>query len=116
MSATLSRFLRDCTERYDAAKGKVATLFEAGAMDAARFDGEENRYFHPAVCVPAKICDERSECARLSLLGKILCSARTNDFAQIKIRLTLLCGCAGKLRQFRTVYSRLLFVRYCRLS
>ena len=66
MSATLSRFLRDCTGRYDAAKGKVATLFEAGAMDAARkadttmktgalnfemsaarFDGEENRYFHP---------------------------------------------------------------------
>lgn len=47
MSATLSRFLRDCTERYDAAKGKVATLFEAGAMGAARFDGEENRYFHP---------------------------------------------------------------------
>ena len=91
MSATLSRFLRDCTERYDAAKGKVATLFEMGAMSAARkadttvktgalnfemsaarFDGEENRYFHQAVCVPAKICDERSECARLSLLGKIL--------------------------------------------
>ena len=91
MSATLSRFLRDCTERYDATKGKVATLFEAGAMgaarkadttvktgalnfemSAARFDGEENRYFHQAVCVPAKICDERSECARLSLLGKIL--------------------------------------------
>lgn len=66
MSATLSRFLRDCTGRYDAAKGKVATLFEAGAMSAARkadttvktgalnfemsaarFDGEENRYFHP---------------------------------------------------------------------
>lgn len=72
MSATLSRFLRDCTERYDATKGKVATLFEAGAMGAARFDGEENRYFHQAVCVPAKICDKRSECARLSLLGKIL--------------------------------------------
>ena len=66
MSATLSRFLRDCTERYDATKGKVATLFEMGAMSAARkadttvktgalnfemsaarFDGEENRYFHP---------------------------------------------------------------------
>ena len=87
MSATLSRFLRDCTERYDAAKDKVATLFEAGAMDAARFDGEENRYFHQAVCVPAKSCDERIECARLSLLGKILCSARTNDFAQIKFGL-----------------------------
>lgn len=91
MSATLSRFLPDCTERYDAAKGKVATLFEAGAMgaarkadttvktgalnfemSAARLDGEENRYFHQAVCVPAKICDERIECARMSLLGKIL--------------------------------------------
>ena len=72
MSVTLSRFLPDCTERYDAAKCKVATLFEAGAMGAARFDGEENRYFHPAVCVPAKICDERIECARMSLLGKIL--------------------------------------------
>ena len=72
MSATLSRFLRDCAGRYDTAKGKVATLFEAGAMDTARFDGEENRYFHPAVCVPAKSCDERIECARLSLLGKIL--------------------------------------------
>ena len=47
MSATLSRFLRDCTGRYDAAKGKVATLFETDAMGAARFDGEENRYFHP---------------------------------------------------------------------
>ena len=68
-------------------KDKVATLFEAGAMDAARFDGEENRYFHQAVCVPAKSCDERIECARLSLLGKILCSARTNDFAQIKFGL-----------------------------
>ena len=84
MSATLSRFLRDCTERYDAAKGKVATLFarkadttvKTGAlnfeMSAARLDGEENRYFHPAVCVPAKICDERSEYAWMSLLGKIL--------------------------------------------
>lgn len=66
MSATLSRFLRDCAGRYDAAQGKVATLFEMGAMSAARkadttvktgalnfemsaarFDGEENRYFHP---------------------------------------------------------------------
>ena len=72
MSATLSRFLWDCTGRYDAAKGKVATLFEAGAMGAARFDGEENRYFHPAVCIPTKSCDECSEYARLSLLGKIL--------------------------------------------
>lgn len=91
MSATLSRFLRDCTERCDAVKDKVATLFEMGAMSAARkadttvktgalnfemsaarLDGEENRYFHQAVCVPAKICDERIECARMSLLGKIL--------------------------------------------
>ena len=91
MSATLSRFLRDCTERYDAVKDKVATLFEMGAMSAARkadttvktgalnfemsaarLDGEENRYFHQAVCVPAKSCDKRIECARLSLLGKIL--------------------------------------------
>ncbi|EEF13124.1 hypothetical protein CAMRE0001_3043 [Campylobacter rectus RM3267] len=39
MSATLSRFLRDCAGRYDAAQGKVATLFEMGAMSAARFDG-----------------------------------------------------------------------------
>ena len=116
MSATLSRFLPDCTERYDATKGKVATLFEMGAMSAARLDGEENRYFHQAVCVPAKICDERSEYARMSLLGKILCSARTNEFAQIKIRLTLLYVCASKLRQFRAAYSRLLFARRCRSS
>ena len=114
-------------------KDKVATLFEMGAMSAARkadttvktgalnfemsavrFDGEENRYFHPVR--PRKDLQRTRRGRAAELPGQNLCSARTNDFAQIKIRLTLLCGCAGKLRQFRMAYSRLLFARRCRSS
>ena len=134
MSATLSRFLRDCAERYDAVKDKVATLFEMGAMSAARkadttvktgalnfemsaarLDVEGNRYFHP---VRSRKDLRRTRRGRTDRpLGQNFNIRRKRTtLLKVKIRLTLLCGCAGKLRQFRTVYSRLLFVRYCRLS
>lgn len=66
MSATLSRLFAGLHGEIRRGKDKVATLFEMGAMSAARkadttvktgalnfemsaarFDGEENRYFHP---------------------------------------------------------------------
>lgn len=100
MSATLSRFLRDCTGRYDAAKGKVATLFETGAMSAvrkadttvktgalnfemsaARLDVKENRYFHPVR--PRKdLRRMRRGRTDRSLGQNFNIRRKTNDFAQ----------------------------------
>lgn len=134
MSATLSRFLRGCTGRYDATKGKVATLFEMDAMSAARkadttvktgvlnfemsaarLDVEENRYFHP---LRSRKDLRRTHRVRAAEPPEQNFNARRGrtSLLKVKIRLTLLCICASKLRQFCTAYSRLLFARRCRSS
>ena len=64
--------MRGCVQRYDVAKGRVEVLFEVGTFDAAQLDNAGNWYFHPAIYVPAKICDGHGEGARMILSGKIL--------------------------------------------
>jgi len=64
--------VRGCVQRYDVAKGRVEILFEVGTFDAAQLDNAGNWYFHPAVYLPAKICDGHVEGARMILSGKIL--------------------------------------------
>lgn len=64
--------VRGCVQRYDVAKGRVEILFEVGTFDAAQLDNAGNWYFHPAVYLPAKICDGHGEGARIILSGKIL--------------------------------------------
>ena len=64
--------VQGCVQRYDVAKGRVEILFEVGTFDAAQLDNAGNWYFHPAVYVPAKICDGHGEGARMILSGKIL--------------------------------------------
>ena len=49
--------VRGCVQRYDVAKGRVEILFEVGTFDAAQLDNAGNWCFHPAVYIPAKICD-----------------------------------------------------------
>ena len=64
--------VRGCVQRYDVAKGRVEILFEVGTFDAAQLDNAGNWYFHPAVYLPAKICDGHGEGARMILSGKVL--------------------------------------------
>ncbi|WP_297915307.1 hypothetical protein [uncultured Campylobacter sp.] len=64
--------VRGCVQRYDVAKGRVEVLFEVGTFDAAQLDNAGNWYFHPAIYVPAKICDGHGEGVRMILSSKIL--------------------------------------------